>query len=195
MLEKIIITIVEGLPTTIITGVLLTPPAWTIKTFCSLLILKRKVHVSKQNADFCQKLESVLQRLTASPSNRVLREYAESLGVDLQNRTYTNALRRIGKEIENLLRPSIRKSMQEYEKALSSKRYRELKAGLYPVLFRPAISPFESLPLEYRYSFAKNCSEQLAWIYVFHCNQARDFIESSPILRILPFSVKARLDR
>ncbi len=194
-MAELLAVIINRLADWIITTAIIAPPLWTIKTIYSLVMLQRKVVVSKQNADFCQKLHEVLERLIVTPQKRVLIDYASSLEADLQNRTYANARGRIGKEIENRLRPSIRKSMQEYEKALSSKRYRELKTGLSPVLFRPAISPFESLPLEYRYDFAKDCTQQLAWIHVFHCNEARDYIEKSPILRILPFSVKERLHR
>lgn len=196
MPEQVITTIVEGLPTTIITGVILTSPAWIIKTMYSLAILKRRVIVSKRNANFCQKLHEALERLIANPRNRVLREYIACLEADLRNRTYTNARSRIGKEVENTLRPSIRHSMIQYEKEKSYENYRRLKAGLAPVLFRnpPAILD-QSLFLKYRYEFAKDCTEELAWIYVFHSNKARDFIENSPILRFLPFSVKKRLQQ
>jgi len=196
MLEHAFTTIVEGLPTTIITGVILAPPAWTIKTTYSVAILKRKVDVSKQNCTFCQKLHEALERLIASPGNRVLREYVACLEADLRNRTYTNARSRIGKEVENTLRPPIRHSMIQYEKEKSYENYRRLKAGLSPVLFRnpPALLD-QSLSLRYRYEFAKDCTDELAWIYVFHCNQAKDFIDKSPILRFLPFSIKKRLQQ
>ncbi len=196
MLELLPNMIVEGLPTTIITGVILTPPAWTIKTTYALAILKRKSIVSKKNANFCQKLHEALERLITNPRNRVLREYVACLEADLRNRTYTNARSRIGIEVENTLRPSIRHSMLQYEKEKSYENYRRLKAGLYPVLFRnpPAISD-QTLSLMHRCEFAKGCTEELAWIYVFRCNKARNFIENSPILRFLPFSVKERIKR
>ena len=198
MLEQIIITIVEGLPTTIITGVILTPPAWIIETTYSLVILKRKVVVSKQNADFCQKFHEALERHVANPQNRVLNEYVECMEKDLQNRRSIKALSRrekVKKALNDRWRPSIRKSMREYEKEKSYENYKRLKAGLCPVFYRWTGSPFNSLPPENQYNFAKACTSELAWIYVFHCNQAKDFIENSPILRILPFSVKERLDR
>ena len=196
MLEQAFTTIVEGLPTTIITGVILTPPAWIIKTTSSLAILKRKIVVSKKNVNFCQKLHEAIERLITDPRNRILREFVACLEADLRNRTYTDARSRIGKEVENTLRPSIRHSMIQYEKGKSYENYRRLRAGLYPVLFRnpPAISD-PSLSLKYQYKFAKDCTEELAWIYVFHSNKARDFIENSPILRFLPFSVKVRIYR
>ncbi len=188
MLEQLFTPIIEWLRTTTILGLILYP--------IRIYLLRRKVIVSKQNCNLCQKLHEALERLIANPQSRVLKEYIACLDADLRNRTYTNARSRIGKEVENTLRPSIRLSMIQYQKEKSYENYRRLRAGLFPVLFRnpPAISD-QSLSLKYRFEFAKDCTEELAWISVFHSNKAKDFIEDSPILRFLPYSVKQRIYR
>lgn len=192
MLEQITSTIVEGLPTTILTGALLAPPAWLFRTACSLVILKRKVEVSKRNTQYCQKLHEALARLIANPQSRVLKAYIACLDADLRSRRSINYRQhKVKQELEKLLQPSIRESMIQYEKEKTYENTRRLKAGLFPILFRstPAIED-QSLSLQYKYEFARECTEELASIYVFHSNQARDFIEKSPILRFLPFSMK-----
>lgn len=188
MLQQLLAPIIEWLRTTIIIGLIFYP--------IRIYILRRKVVVSEQNCNLCQKLHEALNRLIANPQNRVLKAYIACLEADLRNRTYTNARSRIGREVENTLRPCIRHSMVQYEKEKSYENYKRLRAGLSPVLFRrpPAILD-QSLSLKCQYEFAKECTQELAWIYVFHSNQARDFIEESPILRFLPYKVKERIHR
>ena len=179
----------DTLPGAIVLGGL----SWPAKTSWSLFIMRRKIVTSDRNCDICQALHKKLGRLIANPNNRFLQEDVDRLTKKLlqkRGRREWTYFEKVKKALAERWEPSIRKSMLEYEKERSYEECSRLKAGLCPVLFRPATSPFESLELKWQYEFTKDCTQELAWLYVFHCNQAKDFMERSPILKILPYSVR-----
>lgn len=150
----------------------------------SLIVLRRKLHAFKNHTDLCQDLERVLQRLTENPMSSSGKLYADCLERKLNRKLCPNMKNPIGRRIENMVYPSIRASMLEYEKE-HPQQYRVLKSGLAGVLFRPSVSPYGSLSLKDRHILAKDCAQQLAWLYVFHLRKLEGFIENSFALIVI----------
>ena len=191
MLESELAAIGEGIKMTMVIGTIF----WVGKTAFMLALLKRKAVVARKNTDLCQKLHEALGRLADNPKSRILKAYIDCLYADLQSRRSINYRQNtIKQEIEKQLRPSIRESMIQYERNKSHENYRRLKAGLCPILYRhPSAAIDGSLSLKYRYEFAKECTQELAWLYVFHSNQLKNFVEDSRFLRLLPWRVKKKI--
>lgn len=114
MFEQFFTTIVEGLPTAIITGVILGPPAWILRKIVSLALLKRRATVSRKYAELSRQFHETLEKLVASPTAIIPKADSRSLYEYLNGRLVTKASNPIIRKLENLIYPSVAELRDEY---------------------------------------------------------------------------------